>query len=81
MIKYFYVAVTVCESGKYYSYAVKVTQSDNVLSKLAIKNIVTANICPTKKYAVDLVRKWNECYRTNGTYMFDTMPDGSPAPF
>jgi len=71
MNRYFYFAVTVCEFGKYYSYVVKVAQSDNVLSKLAIKNIVTANICPTKKCAADLVTGWNNGYKANGTYMFD----------
>ena len=38
-MKYFYIAVQVEESGKYYAYAVKVSESDNLLSKLKIKNI------------------------------------------
>ncbi len=71
MNKYFYFAVTVCEFEKYYSYVVKVTQNDNILSKLAIKNIVTANICPTNKSAVELVEHWNNCHKLNGTYLFD----------
>ena len=71
MSKNFYFAVSVCEDGKNYSYAVKVYQSDNVLSRLAIKNIKTATICPTRKRAEELVKFWNECYKANGTYMFD----------
>lgn len=71
MSKNLYIAVTVCEDEKYYSHIVKVAKSDNLLSKLTIKNIVSANICPTKKSAAELVTFWNYCYKNNGTYMFD----------
>lgn len=71
MNKYYYFAVTVSESGKNYSYMLKASQSDNLLNKLAIPNITAANICPTKKCAIDLATHWNECYKLNGTYMFD----------
>lgn len=70
-MKYFYIAVQVEEGGKYYAYVVKVSESDNLLSKLKIKNIVTANICPTKKQAAALVEHWNNAYKANNKYMFD----------
>ena len=71
MNKYYYIAVTVSESGKFYSYVVKVSQSDKLVSKLCIKNLVSANISPTKKHAEELVTRWNNSYKLNGQYMFD----------
>ena len=70
-MKNFYIAVTIEESTRYYAYIVKVSESDNLLSKLSIKGIKTANIYPTKKRATEIVNHWNACYKTNGTYLFD----------
>lgn len=70
-MKYFYIAVTVAENGKYYAYAVKVSESDNLLSKLNIKGILHANIYPSKKKAAEVVETWNASYKANGTYLFD----------
>ena len=70
-MKYFYIAVTIEENGKYYAYIVKISPSDNVLSKLKIKGVIYANICPTKKQAIETVELWNACYKANGTYLFD----------
>ena len=66
-----YIAVTVCEGGKNYAYVVKVREDENLLSKLEIKNIKTANIFSTKKEAKIIAEYWNKCYKDNGTYMFD----------
>ena len=73
-MKHFYIAVTVEENGKYYAYAVIVSQNDNVLSKLAIKGILHANICETKKKCIEIVNLWNNSYKANGTYIFDDAP-------
>lgn len=70
-MKYFYIAVTVAENGKYYAYEVKVSESDNLLSKLNIKGILHANIYPSKKKAAEVVETWNASYKANGTYLFD----------
>lgn len=70
-MKYFYFAVTVEESGKFYAYLVKFSPSDNVLSKLKIKGILHANIYPTKKKAAEVVEALNATYKNNGTYLFD----------
>ena len=70
-MKYFYFAVTVEENGKYYAYIVKISSSDNVLSKLKIKGILHANIYPTKKQAAATVEFWNRQHKINGTYLFD----------
>jgi len=68
-MKNIYFAVTIKEDEKYYSYVVKTTESDNILSKLNIKNIISANILP-KNEAKRTAEYWNECHKNNGTYMF-----------
>lgn len=69
-MKNHYIAIQIEENGKYYAYAIKATESDNLLSKLAVTNIISANICDTKKRAEELVTFWNDCYKQNGTYIF-----------
>lgn len=80
-MKNFYIAVQIQENGRYYAYMIRCTDSDNLLSKLKIRGIVAANIMPTKKAARATVTAWNDSFRNTGVYMFDPMPDGSPAPF
>ena len=70
-MKNFYIAVSICEDGKNYAHAVKINESDNLLSKLAIKNIKVASFCGTMKKAAETVTFWNQCYKNNGTYLFD----------
>lgn len=65
-----YIAVQVTENGKNYAYAVKVSESDNLLSKLVIKGIIAANLCGSRKEAEEIVTAWNECFKSNGSYMF-----------
>lgn len=73
-MKNFYIAVQVEENEKLYAYVIKVSSSDNLLSKLTIKNIITANICKTKKEAEALVENWNEGHKANNRYMFADAP-------
>lgn len=70
-MKYFYFAVTIEENGKYYSYVVKISSSDNILAKLKIKGILHANIYPTKKQAAATVERWNAVYKANKRYLFE----------
>lgn len=65
-------SVTIEEDGKYYSYIKPISAADNALSKLTIKGIVSASIYRTKKQAAEVVTCWNECYKKNGTYLFDS---------
>lgn len=67
-----YIAITVSENRKYYSYMIKHNNSNNLLNVAKIKGILSANICDTKKEAERIVEQWNESYKQNGTYMFDT---------
>jgi hypothetical protein len=71
-MKSFYVAVQIEETGKYYAYAVKVSENDDLLSNLEIKGIKTANLCETKKRAETIVKAWNAAYKANGNYLFDS---------
>lgn len=73
-----YLAVSITENGKNYAYMVSVSGSDNLVSVLSrIKNLVSANICESKKSAEWVVSHWNACYKVNGTYMFS----GPDCPF
>ena len=65
-------AIQVEENEKYHAYVLKVSESDNLIAKLGeIKNLVTANLCRTKKKAVTMTNIWNEAFKYNGDYMFD----------
>ena len=66
-----YIAVQIKENEKFYAYIVEVSESDNLISKLKIKNIITANICKSKKEAESIVNLWNECSKVNGNYLFN----------
>lgn len=68
----FYIAVSISENNKNYAYVLKVKSGDNLLSKLAIRNIEIADIQPTKKQAEATVNHWNACYIANGIFMFDS---------
>jgi hypothetical protein len=81
-IKKYYIAVQICQGEKYSAAVLPVTECDNIFSKLAgIPGIVAANIYDTNKQAAAVVLAWVDGFRAAGCYMWDTMPDGSPAPF
>lgn len=69
-MKHFYIAISIKENEKYYAYVLKVSENDNLLSKLNIKNIITANICSTRKQARETVEAWRAAYIANNTHMF-----------
>ena len=70
-MKYFYIAVTIEENKKYYSYVIKANDQENLLFKLKIKNIINATITPTQKRAENLVTLWNTIAKQNKQYLFD----------
>ena len=71
-MKKHYLAITIRENEKYYSYVLPVPESDNLIAALKIKNIYNAMICSSKKSASEIVNTWNETYKQNGSYLFDT---------
>lgn len=70
-MKYFYIVVTIQKNEKYYSYVLKLCQSVNILSRLNIPGMISANIFPTKKEAAATVERWNATYKANNNYLFD----------
>jgi hypothetical protein len=70
-MKNFYFAVTIQANKKYYSYVIKLHQGVNIISRLKIPGIVSANIFPTKKEAAAVVERWNATYKANNNYLFD----------
>ena len=65
-----YIAITTKTDDKYVSWVIRVRDNDNLLSVLNIKDIQHANICSSKKKAYELSDYWNECYKINGTYLY-----------
>lgn len=81
-IKKYWIAVQVQQNGKYSAAVIPVTELDNIWPKLAaVPGLVCANIFDTNKAAAQNVRAWVDGFRVAGCYLWDTMPDGSPAPF
>ena len=81
-IKKYWIAVQTEQRGKYSAVVIPVTECDNIYTKLAaVPGIVSANIYDTKKQAAQIVRAWVDGFRAAGCYLWDTMVDGSPAPF
>ena len=70
-MKNFYIAVIIKEDNKYYAYTVKANESDNLLRKLKIKNIIIANICNTMSKAEETINEWNKSFKNNGIYLFE----------
>lgn len=50
-MKNFYIVVQTKKDDRFYAHVVKISKHDNLLSKLNIENIVTANICQSRKEA------------------------------
>lgn len=71
MEKTIFLAMTVCENNKYYSWVQKTASNNNLLSVLATKNLISANVCDTFKKAKEIVSAWNDTYRANRTYLYD----------
>jgi hypothetical protein len=66
-----YLLVTVSENDKYYSYVVKAPENENLLSILKIKNIISANIYPSKRQAENDAIFNNNIYKKNNSFLFD----------
>ena len=75
--KSIYIAANFTVDGKHYASVIRTAEYRNLLVDIDVKNIVSADICPSKKKAEELAEFWNECYRKNGTYLFATMDNKS----
>lgn len=71
--KYFWLALCIKEQKWFYSYAIRVSESDNIANRLSrLEGVISANIMQTKKQALETVQFWNECYKQHGNYLFDS---------
>ncbi len=72
-----YIAFTCENNGKYYSWAEKYTDSNNLLAVIKRAagisqfNIVTANMYETKKKACEVVKLWNDGYKRDHKALFE----------
>ncbi len=72
-----YIAFTYKENGKYYSWAERYTDCNNLLAVIKRAagtgegEIVTANMYETKKKACEVVKCWNEGYKRDNKALFD----------
>lgn len=70
-MKNLWAVATVEENGKFYSWAVQFTSSDNLLKKVNLENLVSINVYTTKAKAFEIVAIWNTGYKTENKYLFD----------
>lgn len=73
-MKNFWIAVQEQWDDKWYAHAIRVSECDNLCAKLRNEHIVAASICPTKKFATQIVTEWNNMFIANGEYMFSDGP-------
>lgn len=70
-MKNYWLAADVEENGLHYAYAFRVSENDNLKSRLdRVQGLYAANILPSKKRATEVVAAWNDAFKANGTYMF-----------
>lgn len=67
-MKYTYIAVQRKIETGFYAYWIRVSTSDNLVSKM--EPFIAANICETKTKAIRVSNFWNNCFQENGTYAF-----------
>jgi uncharacterized membrane protein len=71
-MKAFWLVITIEENKLYYSYMMKISETDNIHAKLKrITCLKSVYIFSTKKRAAEIVERWNANYKLNGTYMFN----------
>ena len=66
----FYIAATIEVNGKFYAHGVRISDNDNIVSKLEIDGLKFAMICKTKKHMYELVNAWNKSYEANGSNLY-----------
>ena len=74
MAKNIWLAVQTEENGLEYAYGIKVSSSDNLLSRIP-KAAKFVNAFDTKKEMEQTVSLLREIFHRRGTYMFDSAPN------
>ena len=71
-MKYFWLAATVRENDRCYSFAFRVSEDTNLKCRLeGIQNLYYANIMPSKRRAVEVANAWNDAWKAKGIFLFD----------
>lgn len=68
---YIWTVITNTENGKHYSHAWRFGNGSTLSSQMEAFKGASIHLCKTKKEAYELAGFWNNCYKDNGTYMFD----------
>ena len=69
-------AIAIEENGRYFAYPLTVPANNNLASEFnGIKGLKSANYCASRKKATELTDFWNQCYRNNGTYLYQSSLD------
>lgn len=70
--KNYYAAMIISDGEKNYPIMQKFDKFDNIAHFFQKRrDIIAANILPTKKEAAAVVMRWREDFKKNGSYMFD----------
>jgi hypothetical protein len=67
-LKYFYIAAQRKTDSGFYAYCIRVTNLDNIAERL--RSFYAANVCTTKKQALEIAEAWNTGFIANGTHAF-----------
>lgn len=68
---YIWTVITNTKNGKNYSHAWRFGNGSTLSSQMEAFKGASIHLCKTKKEARELAEFWNNCYKDNGTYMFD----------
>ena len=67
-MKYFYIAAQQRTETGFYAYCIRVTNLDNIAERL--RSFYAANVCSSKKQAIEIAEAWNAQFIANGTHAF-----------
>lgn len=67
-----YFVISIKEDQKNYAYVIKTNKNDNILYKINVKNANFVLLADTKKEAYKIAENWNQSFKNNGSYLFDT---------
>ena len=59
------------KGGKWYAFAHRFSESENMIPFFEREKVKTANYCRTKKEAFEMAEHFNDCHKRNGNYLFD----------
>ena len=66
-----YMVYTIEEDGRFYAWAQRVKESENLKQYFYNKNVISVNVIATKKRAAEIVQAWNDGFKEQGRYLFD----------